>query len=840
MSSSANDKKKSKSPQRSILVTGDVIVDHHIYQGSRLETSSVERRGTSVVTEVGGAQIIYDILKNQPENSKSIQSDLFFDPIVPDVEDFPSQLHAYALWKYYPDKKNSGSPAWRVEKLLGYGEQTAANIPVTAHAAHKRKSDIVVIDDAALGFRSNDQLWKHLFTQDRISRTKWFVVKMSDPVTQDLLWSQLQNLGRVSDKKNSGTRDKLILVLSARDLRRQQVMISQGRSWEQAVIDVLTELDVNPIFYEVQKCAHLIIKFDLDGALLISNPGGKQQRSILFFDPGHLEGEWKSNYQGSMLGLHACFTAGIVHHLDLDSADSFESLESGIVAGLSAMRQLFIHGHGTSQNLAKKGFPHAVVARSLADASLHASFSRIEVSKSCLAAKSKWSILQGSRSPERSHPLYGVARRVAVYGQRAITGMPYGQFGFLLTADRSEIESLKAIEKLIHEYAGDHNPERPLSLAVFGPPGSGKSFGIKQIAKAVNKNPGKENILEFNLSQFDITRPEELIGAFHLIRDKVLQGIVPFVFWDEFDSQGLAWLQYLLAPMQDGYFMENQVNHPLGKCVFIFAGGTSYTFEGFVPPARANSALQNFKVKKGPDFVSRLRGYLNVLGPNRRQTFNPDSGDCGEYSVDENDQCFPLRRAMLIRGMLKLKGSEKLDIDDGLLSALLKVDTYKHGARSLETIISLTRAGQSKNMSRSHLPPPEQLGLHTDYNTFMSFVDQDSGFQRNAVSLAPYIHEYYRESGRQERWLDPELDKDFLELSPSIQEDNRAAAKRIPAVLAYVGLQVVPIDHQAKEIPRKELDNVLEENKETLGEIEHDRWMAFKISKGWCLWTRKG
>jgi hypothetical protein len=697
----------------------------------------------------------------------------------------------------------------------------------------------VVIDDAALGFRSNDQLWKHLFTQDRISRTKWFVVKMSDPVTQDLLWNQLQNLQKGSDKNDSRSREKLILVLSARDLRRQQVMISQGRSWEQTVIDVLTELDVNPIFCEVRKCAHLIIKFDMEGALLISNPGGKDQRSILFFDPGHLEGEWKSNYQGSMLGLQACFTAGIVHHLDLGNPDSSDSIERGIAAGLSAMRKLFTHGHGTKPNLVEKGFPHAVVAASIANTSLHTSFSRMEISKSCMTPEAKWSILQGTHPPERSRPLYGIARRVAVYGQRAITGMPYAQFGFLLTADRNEIEGLKAIEKSIYEYAEDHNTDRPLSLAVFGPPGSGKSFGIKQIAKAVNKDTGKNNILEFNLSQFDITKPEGLIGAFHLIRDKVLQGVVPFVFWDEFDSQGLAWLQYLLAPMQDGYFMENQVNHPLGKCVFIFAGGTSYTFEGFVPPERSKSALDNFKVKKGPDFVSRLRGYLNVLGPNRRQTFDPDEGDCGEYFVDDKDQCFPLRRAMLIRGMLKLKSNEKLTIDDGLLSALLKIDKYKHGARSLETIISLTRTGQSKNMSRSHLPPPEQLGLHIDTRSFMSFIDQDSEFQRNAVILAPYIHEDYRESQRAKNKLDPEMDKDFLELPPSIQEDNIAAAKRIPAVLAYVGLQVVSIDHQAKEIRKKELNNLLEDNKETLGEVEHDRWMAFKISKGWRYGSKK-
>ena len=86
-------------------------------------------------------------------------------------------------------------------------------------------------------------------------------------------------------------------------------------------------------------------------------------------------------------------------------------------------------------------------------------------------------------------------------------------------------------------------------------------------------------MLEFNLAQFAETT--DLIGAFHQVRDKVLQGLTPIVFWDEFDSREYEWLQYLLAPMQDGSFQEGQITHPIGKCVFVFAGGTSYDFDNF-------------------------------------------------------------------------------------------------------------------------------------------------------------------------------------------------------------------------------------------------------------------
>ena len=138
--------------------------------------------------------------------------------------------------------------------------------------------------------------------------------------------------------------------------------------------------------------------------------------------------------------------------------------------------------------------------------------------------------------------------------------MPYASFGKLFTADRDEIEALRNIQRLMQEYENSQTETKPLSIAVFGPPGAGKSFGIRQIAETALR--GKKSFLEFNLSQFE--NGSDLIGAFHQVRDKVLEGGTPIVFWDEFDSQNYRWLQYLLAPMQDGKFQEGQITHPIG------------------------------------------------------------------------------------------------------------------------------------------------------------------------------------------------------------------------------------------------------------------------------------
>src|SRR5262249_5327112 len=144
---------------------------------------------------------------------------------------------------------------------------------------------------------------------------------------------------------------------------------------------------------------------------------------------------------------------------------------------------------------------------------------------------------------------------------------------------------------------------------------------------------------------------------------------------DEFDARGLFWLQYLLAPMQDGRIQDGQISHPIGKCVFVFAGGTSTEFGGFGPDAAETARWEAVQVVKGPDFKSRLSGYLNVLGPNPRRTFAGDA--------DPADVGFPIRRAFLLRSALGLLGNERLTIDRGVLSAFIEVSQYRHGARSL-------------------------------------------------------------------------------------------------------------------------------------------------------------
>jgi hypothetical protein len=98
----------------------------------------------------------------------------------------------------------------------------------------------------------------------------------------------------------------------------------------------------------------------------------------------------------------------------------------------------------------------------------------------------------------------------------------------------------------------------------------------------------------------------------------------------------------------------------------VFAGGTAKTFDEFQSKVAENAGRH----AKGPDFISRLRGYLNIKGINK---------NAGENSVSD---LLALRRAIVLRSILDRKAKQIFDerniarIDHGLIKAFLRVDGY--------------------------------------------------------------------------------------------------------------------------------------------------------------------
>jgi hypothetical protein len=835
--------------QLHLVVSGDVIVDHHLYQGERATPTIEHRRGVRDWRELGGAGALCRLMAQlfKVAGDESWQVHLGVTGLT--LDETPCDHHAFATWAPFPKAHGDDECLiWRVQSLMGYGHPESVAAGETTPALCQQHPmrpvpelpppRILVLDDAGSHFRLQARRECWLLPQDGEAVPDWILLKMSLPIAQGDLWHTL--VERFPER--------LVCAVSADELRSECVAISRGLSWERTIEEVRDGLLSNPALVGLKRSRHLIVSFGADGALWLDRSDDAKPRATLCFDAGGAEGEWEERAEGAVVGSSATLTAALVYALARhvsSGADKAPDLAPAIEAGLAAQRNLHEFGHGRVEEALPTGFP---VAR-LAEAMLKppASFARAlipwpEQGGTLPAGGRTWMIVETSQravgSPARPS-LVGLARQVALQGQPALKRLPHARFGALITADRSEIETLRNLRRLMLDYRKTKTAAKPFSLGVFGPPGAGKSFGVKQLAAEVF---GPKAWLEFNLSQFN--GPPDLIGAFHQVRDFVLSGGTPVVFWDEFDSREYVWLQYLLAPMQDGRFQEGQSNHAIGKCVFVFAGGTSPTFEEFGPysgpaaPAPDDEASRRFRLRKGPDFKSRLDAYYNVAGPNRRTLKPVDGAKRDSPEPDPDDVCYPLRRALLIRSLLRCGRAERVDFDSDLLDAVLLAPRYTHGSRSLEKIILPLKPLDGRSIRRSSLPAPSQLAMHVDATAFVSILNRNQGFKMSEMiePLAKAIHETWRGLSAKEGWkMQPQFDKPYADLAPIDKEDNRAAARRIPEILALAGTGVTaaPASGSQDEPSEADIRGHIDHHLERLSEAEHDGWMEQRLKNGW-------
>lgn len=874
-----------------IVVTGDLVRETHLYQGSRKSASNDVTSGFLVETKLGGANLLHELLETvQPGISElGLEIDTHAS--------WPSYLDAQAIYAPFAAGFKSDPPlpagkkpekVWRVTQPLGYGN--TFDVPPIEPSVKRREwaqatPKVLLVDDGGAGFRTlrAKDRWPDAGDAAK-ALPSWIVLKMSQPLCESHLW---RHLIERCDPKSEDSNSKMVVVISADELRRDGAAINRGLSWERTISDTCQTLTINPRFSALRRAAHILVVFRREGVLWLrrgdraSSTAAKARHSAtLVFDSSLAEGQWKNTLKdddSDVFGLLSVFTAAVT--LELTRYSTPESLDkdnfvAAIQRGLIAARQLRLLGHGPVKKHTMPQFPNKELAAilqpencTLPTRESHQPQDRfVAISLPCGqgfgcisgSLPPDWTIASLNEEVSDPIPLYGYGFQAAIYGPSRLHKIPHARFGDLLSVDRDEIETLRSLRQMIQHYEFGGSQKQPLCIGAFGPPGAGKSFGIKQIAYEIL---GKDVPLkEFNLSQF--SDPADLIGAFHQVRDLVLSGRTPVVFWDEFDSQHLKWLQYLLAPMQDGKFQSGQLTHTLGKCIFVFAGATSWDFEHLGPapdPANEAEAIElrkhmeastafaearrtgqaEFRLKKGPDFVSRLSGHINVLGPNRRLKFNFATGQWDQ--PDATDITFPVRRALLLRSFLKAKDTDTLDIDRDLLNALLRQPRYRHGARSMEKTVEPLRQ-QHAALRPAQLPPPQVLAQHLEpVAIFQSLLIENSDFltEENVRKLAAAIHENYRRLFAKpgEYVADPQFRDKFEGLDAWGQATNLAAARGIPHVLAVAGFCVVAgtaSDDESQQVTKR-----LEQFIDPLRREEHARWMNHLASNGWIQAVEK-
>jgi len=867
-----------KAGAKAVVVAGDLIRDYNLQQYPiRPATHHEPLPDVALSVTAGGAWYLARLVERACSDVEGVEVSQPAPAPSGGPDGTTRVSQAYQVWSLHERVRNGkgGKRVWRIRDFLGCSRtrdsDSAAPAKVLYAPDDPKAPGVLVLDDLDLGFREDEARWPAALHEK--GDPGRIVLKLSGKVGDGTLWKTLMDCFA----------DRLTVVVSAKALRERGAALSEALSWDRTVEEIAREFKEGTSSGDLARCRRVVVHYGGEGAAVFSrrrlefpepatDEGAKHPLTPGFvwtevaeferflYHPDELEGMWKAHRPGKTFGALSILTAAMARH-ELDPGSYPLTMAAG--RGLAAIRASHDVGGGTAPDGFSMDAPVEVIGHTLqvppgqeeadsqdapkepasafACAFPHGWLSDDELKKQ---KPTQSDLLQDLAGAGFEYVFAKAAETVVRGPDEALRAAPVARYGRYLTADREEIERINAIRNLIAAYQRSPEQRKPLSLAVFGPPGSGKSFAIKQLADELFG--ANKAVLEFNLSQ--VRDEDELHTAFHRVRDKSVHGQVPLVFWDEFDTpfdgRPLGWLRYFLAPMQDATFRAGATEHPFGKAIFIFAGGTCHTFEEF---DRADEADEGFCRAKGPDFISRLKGFLNVKGPNaivRDDSCRAD-GQAPEDLPGPRDEvpCL-IRRAIILRVSIELTYPQLIDPDTkeaevgaGVIRAFLCAKRYRHGARSIAAIVGMSSVADARRYGAAHLPSPDMLSLHVDADNFMEHAREGEWSVPMIEALAEACHEAWHEQKKRHgyTWGPERTDKThplmvpYAELDEEGKEGNRVSARVVPAKLAEVGCRIVPAN-----APGTAITSFPAATRRRLVEIEHDIWLRHHFLQGYA------
>jgi hypothetical protein len=506
---------------------------------------------------------------------------------------------------------------------------------------------------------------------------------------------------------------RTVAVVRAEELRKAGLIIVESGPIERTVRDLFPYLDQPPLSIVAKHAEHLVILFEEVGAIYVRLGRPREGWIHLASNSDWIAFENGARF-GRTPGRMSITLAAIVRQVAGRNGEGLPDLSEAVRLGVVAFNRYFTEGYDPQHPLstlesvlsyqsrdqlkalvegrgglrAGKEFFISTLAFPMQPQSLHA-WTRLDAvlrgTENQSAERLRLIVKRGPEAAFRTEP----EASSGLWHPRARILCPYMKVGELKTFDEEEIAGFTSLTKLFRKYLQTPTWKTPMSIAVFGPPGTGKSFGVRELMKSIN--PAAEKELTFNLSQ--LTSVEALNDAFHDVQHRVLSSDeVPLVFFDEFDAgfggTELGWLKYFLAPMQDGIFRGRATDYRVGRAFFVFAGGTSDSFADFKTGRPEDEARK----AKLPDFVSRLQGFLDI------QTINPPEDK--ELDSPQKKRQREIKRALLLRSLLlthakpilrKQGDVEEPNIDGNLIDAFINAGRYEHGLRSMESVVRMSK-----------------------------------------------------------------------------------------------------------------------------------------------------
>ncbi|OKL57994.1 hypothetical protein UA08_06497 [Talaromyces atroroseus] len=616
--------------------------------------------------------------------------------------------------------------------------------------------------------------------------------------------------------------ESLVVVVTAEGLRAQGIALSRSLSWEKTCEEFVGKLGSVGSLVHLITCAHLVVLYDCDGA--IYHRGSRGDQPVLFFDSRSIEGEFAQRNPGSEGMSTDAFLLGLAAKLAERIAGGYQdisaAIEDGIKSGLSMNRQLL-----TSQSQWRDTYDNL-----RCDSIVRFAIPSDDLSR---GSNLNWSILDYTTGN-----LVEVARQIVKKGVKSTSAdVPFALFNDLMLVDRQEVEMFRAVSRLLHNYLTVPSLTKPLNVAIFGPKGSGKSFAAMQMSNSLSK---LARIKGFEIEQFhfDFSRfmkYEDAVAALHLMRQHSLgDKVLPVMFFRGFDtklSPPLAfreWIPHLLSSILQGQIWCQGLNLLIRRSVFFFESTRFRTLEEFrsnLTDTDSNSYLET------EEFLSHFHGFINLLGP-----------DC----VDDHDELYPVRRAVILRSLLEEKAPKLIEekkevkVDKRVLDGLLITPRFRQGIRSLKAIIEMSSLGNADHFQLFHLPPESQLNLHVDYHAFERCMNGQILPDDIREVLAERLNDVYLQqrlkSASSKAEFEEIRDMEWNYLDEERRESTRIHADTIPGKLQLVScfLSKTRPHYRATVVQEFEKDEV-----ELLAEAEHDRWNTERLQKQWRLGPRK-
>lgn len=837
-----------KQSYRRAVVVGDLLRDHHIVRWpDPVSTYSAAGSKVFMSRSWGGAFYLADVLYKIAETSA-------LDVVGPEKLGKGKLNEAYQTWGPCPRDPDGESKeqVWRTTEFQGCRRRKTL-VSRQPSSRSVTKNSILVIENLGLDFTEDDGPWQRF--EKAAQRCGHLVVKTS---TLNIVSNFFTFLREKLTKK-------VTLVVTADTLRERGAVISRGLSWDKTIEDLIEAFAPQGPLHDIASFARVVVRFGLSGVAVLSrSPGDLQMRQNsnklwnsvrlvrFIYDPKQHEGLFTEPYdsKGGVSGASTVLAAALVRHI---ADPAVFPLHAACTRALATARRQLETGAGDIEHGLDLDTFNDVVEPDLAEDGKNEKAEAFRCAFPLLNEEGTgetygYNAPRVSKDGDRSRILRDVAgaqaeavaalaTEVVLWGAaKALADIPKVKYGHYLSVDRDEIERINAFRRVVLAYHDNPEDKNPLSIAVFGPPGSGKSFAIKQVMGDIF---GKDHeATTFNMSQ--LRDMDELNAALHQVHDETVRGGIPLIFFDEFDANAgdkeLGWLKHFLAPMQDAEFWDGQALHPLGKAIFVFAGGTSRNFGEFSQKKGKKSRNKKVdyseaqKKAKVPDFISRLRGYIDVKGPNVVPGRDKDIGT--HY----------IRRAIMLRFQLEQfcpriidRRTDYASVGLDVIRAFLFADEYKHGARSISALISTSRLGRQNRFTLSCLPSRDVMNLHVSED-FLPPPRPELYDADLVEDLSRACHEAWAAAKRRKNYVYGEERNDdpnqgdlthprllpYEELSEAWKEDNRKPSRLFLVKAEIAGYHLKHAGKQAKLFrPGRKMHMA-----------EHDFWVRSHLIKG--------